>query len=137
MPSRIQRSRKKGWRMPKGAIYVGRPTAWGNPFAVGEFYVNRGPWSRTAPYPRSGPEQEPRLRTDGFGRPYEEFVAKVRDRAHAVELFTAHISYEDVGVWDPKEIRYWLGDSDLVCWCPLAEPCHADLLLHIAAGGEI
>lgn len=29
---RIQRKRTKGWRMPKGAIYVGRPSQWGNPF---------------------------------------------------------------------------------------------------------
>ena len=31
---RIQRKRTKGWRMPKGAIYVGRPTKWGNPYQV-------------------------------------------------------------------------------------------------------
>ena len=29
---RIQRKRTKGWKMPEGAIYVGRPTIWGNPF---------------------------------------------------------------------------------------------------------
>ena len=33
-PKRIQRKRSKGWRMPKNAIYVGRPTKWGNPFKV-------------------------------------------------------------------------------------------------------
>jgi hypothetical protein len=32
-PRRVQRSRTKGWKMPEGAIYVGRPTKWGNPFA--------------------------------------------------------------------------------------------------------
>jgi hypothetical protein len=32
MPKRIQRKRTAGWRMPKGAVYVGRPTKWGNPF---------------------------------------------------------------------------------------------------------
>ncbi|MFN3891941.1 MAG: DUF4326 domain-containing protein [Beijerinckiaceae bacterium] len=31
-PKRIQRSRAKGWRMPANAVYVGRPTKWGNPF---------------------------------------------------------------------------------------------------------
>ncbi len=36
MPKRIQRKRTKGWRMPEGAVYVGRPTKFGNPFAVGE-----------------------------------------------------------------------------------------------------
>jgi hypothetical protein len=33
-PKRIQRRREKGWRMPEGAVYVGRPTKWGNPFRV-------------------------------------------------------------------------------------------------------
>ncbi len=36
MPQRIQRKRTKGWRMPEGAVYVGRPSKWGNPFAVGD-----------------------------------------------------------------------------------------------------
>lgn len=31
-PTRIQRKRTKGWKMPEGAIYVGRPTQWGNPW---------------------------------------------------------------------------------------------------------
>lgn len=35
MPKRIQRKRTKGWRMPTGAVYVGRPTKWGNPFKIG------------------------------------------------------------------------------------------------------
>lgn len=34
-PQRIQRKRTKGWRMPPGAVYVGRGTQWGNPFRVG------------------------------------------------------------------------------------------------------
>lgn len=35
-PKRIQRKRTAGWRMPEGAVYVGRPTKWGNPFRGGE-----------------------------------------------------------------------------------------------------
>ena len=34
-PKRIQRKRTKGWRMPEGAVYVGRGTKWGNPYPVG------------------------------------------------------------------------------------------------------
>lgn len=30
MPERIQRKRTKGWKMPLNAVYVGRPTMWGN-----------------------------------------------------------------------------------------------------------
>ncbi len=36
MPKRIQRKRTKGWRMPKDAVYVGRPTVWGNRFRIDE-----------------------------------------------------------------------------------------------------
>lgn len=34
-PQRIQRSRAKGWRMPAGSVFVGRPSKWGNPYKVG------------------------------------------------------------------------------------------------------
>lgn len=34
MPVRIQRKRSKGYKMPPGAIYVGRNTRWGNPYRV-------------------------------------------------------------------------------------------------------
>jgi len=33
-PARIQRKRTRGWRMPDGAVYVGRPTKWGNHHTV-------------------------------------------------------------------------------------------------------
>lgn len=32
MPSRLQRKRTRGYRAPPGAVYVGRPTVFGNPF---------------------------------------------------------------------------------------------------------
>ena len=47
MPKRIQRKRTKGWRMPEGAVYVGRPTKWGNPYYTAEAY---GRWLTTGPY---------------------------------------------------------------------------------------
>jgi hypothetical protein len=30
--------------------------------------------------------------------------------------------------------RAELAGHDLACWCPLEEPCHADVLLRVAAG---
>src|SRR5438132_14274915 len=39
-PKRIQRSRAKGWKIPANAIYVGRPTVWGNPYVVGSQLMN-------------------------------------------------------------------------------------------------
>ena len=37
-PLRIQRRRTKGWKMPEGAVYVGRPTAYGNPWCDAETF---------------------------------------------------------------------------------------------------
>jgi hypothetical protein len=37
-PKRVQRKRTKGWRMPPGVVYVGRPTKWGNPYVVGHLH---------------------------------------------------------------------------------------------------
>jgi len=34
MPSRIQLSRKKGFRLPAGAVNCARPGKWGNPFYI-------------------------------------------------------------------------------------------------------
>ncbi|WP_396917953.1 DUF4326 domain-containing protein [Mycolicibacterium sp.] len=31
-----------------------------------------------------------------------------------------------------EDIRRELRGHDLVCWCPLASPCHADVLLELA-----
>jgi hypothetical protein len=32
---RAQLKRSKGFKMPPNAVYVGRPTKWGNPFRIG------------------------------------------------------------------------------------------------------
>ena len=55
MPKRIQRKRTKGWRMPEGAVYVGRPTKWGNLFVIApnetreEAIADYGDWIRSFP----------------------------------------------------------------------------------------
>jgi len=41
-PVRIQRKRTKGWRMPEGAVYVGRPTMWGNRWTIGTWSNDLG-----------------------------------------------------------------------------------------------
>lgn len=32
------------------------------------------------------------------------------------------------------EIKRELRGKDLACWCPLGQPCHADVLLELANG---
>lgn len=38
--------------------------------------------------------------------------------------------------WGADRIRNELAGFDLACWCPLDQPCHADVLLEIANRGE-
>ena len=42
-PKRIRLSRQKGARLPDGAVVVARPSAWGNPFRVGDTLPGYGP----------------------------------------------------------------------------------------------
>jgi hypothetical protein len=89
-PQRIQQRRTAGWRKPAGAVYVGRPSRYGNPF-----------------------------RSD------------VHTAAGAVSLYR-------IWLLDRPELvtaaRTQLRGLDLACWCPLDQPCHADVLLKIANG---
>ena len=88
MPERLQRSRRRGYRQPAGAIYVGRPTRWGNPFPVGA----------------------QRSQADAVAR-YRRWV---EERPTLVD-----------------EARRRLAGHDLVCWCPLDQPCHGDVLIEL------
>lgn len=54
------------------------------------------------------------------------------DRARAVRLF--ELSAVGFGVFHPDRIREQLAGKDLACWCPLDQPCHANVLLAIANG---
>jgi len=88
----LQRSRRKGGRLPDDAVVVTRPTKWGNPHPL------------------------------QLGRAVA--VARYRDDLLAGRLA---ISVDDV--------KRELGGRDLACYCPLDEPCHADVLLAIANEG--
>lgn len=52
------------------------------------------------------------------------------DYAGAVRGFRTHA----IGVlnFTPERIRAELAGKNLACWCPLDQPCHADVLLEIA-----
>ena len=134
MPERIQRRRTKGWRLPETAVIVDRTSRWGNPFVVGQRYVSRTAF-HDAPYPADSRREIGTFEHAAWSPcpAWTQVVGEVRDRAHAVELFRAHVAYNDED-WDPEQIRRALGGRDLCCWCPIGEPCHADVLLEIANG---
>lgn len=49
----------------------------------------------------------------------------------AVALFDAWL-HQVYGPGIDEQIARELGGRDLACWCPLDQPCHADVLLAIA-----
>lgn len=120
-PKRIQRRRSRGWRMPDGAVYVGRPTKFGNPYTV-EMMQNR--IDELAAIDRG------------------DVLAAIGPRQLAYDAFRSDLRYGPDSQW------WWFGPhmqmiticvsldelkgKDLACWCPLDEPCHADVLLAIA-----
>jgi hypothetical protein len=139
-PQRIQLRRTKGWRKPEGAIVVARPSKWGNPFHVqreyGEVHC---------------------VSSDGL------LIQQVRGHAAALDLainlyrglmigwspttllstsnidvaYAAHLRWLNrLGPGNPiDKARSHLAGHDLGCYCPLDQPCHADVLLELANCG--
>lgn len=107
-PKRVQLSRKKGWRKPGNCVVVSRPGRWGNPYKIG-------------------------------GRDHNNDL--IENRADAAHAYRAFI--EDMVDAEGSGRRFDLLDNaraelrgkDLACWCPLDEPCHADVLLEVANTG--
>ena len=105
-PKRIQMSRQRPWRVDNpDAVIVARPSKWGNPFAIGLWYGSSGPngeWSRSI---------------------------HIYDRADAAAEYRRAARLGHPGI--PSDLSPLRG-KDLACWCPLDQPCHADVLIELA-----
>ena len=122
-PKRIQLQRTKGWRKPEGVIVVARPTRWGNPFKVGEYAPHVHP---SAAWPHHLYIDRHRVvRADQAVALYRRIVTQPEE--HRYDGFTPPTLAEIVA-----ELR----GRDLACWCPLDQPCHADVLLELANSTE-
>jgi hypothetical protein len=109
MPKRIQRKRAKDWRMPEGAVYVGRPTKWGNPFEVGK---------------------------DGDRDRCVELYAMLAGGYLCISKGPQHVDQQKKAHDAMGDAARELRGKDLACWCPLDKRCHADVLLAIANAPE-
>lgn len=95
--------------MPPNTVSVARPTDCGNPFVVGGEIAN-GPYAGVV----------------------------VRDAQHAVTLFHEILlqARRDLLTEEPMARVVAklsaLRGKNLACWCPLDQPCHADVLLDFA-----
>jgi hypothetical protein len=68
-------------------------------------------------------------RATGWGNPYHGDGPY--DRARVVALFRDYVGRpQQEGL--RARIKAELRGKDLACWCPLDQPCHADVLLEIA-----
>lgn len=103
-PARIQLRRTKGWRMPENTVKVDRSTRWGNPWTISK--------AREAGF--TGTDADLRRMTVGMFR---------NGCARCLPVVAGIMAR--VG-----ELR----GKNLACWCPLDQPCHADVLLEIANG---
>lgn len=123
MPERIQRRRVKGWRLPADAVIVDRSTRYGNPINLSDV---------GAQYPSLDDRQLAQLVVVDFkvlavaGR-----LAFPNWRRLGGERGPIEWIYPSVA-----EIRAELAGKDLACWCALDMPCHADVLLELANGGD-
>lgn len=104
--------------MPPGAVYVGRPSVYGNPFRVGAPFC--GPTLRTVHVPAEA------VATFADWLRRDELHPLCWDR----ELVEAH------GALRAALGRGDLAGCDLACWCPLDQACHADVLLELANPGS-
>ena len=149
MPVRIQRSRAKGWKMPAGAIYVGRPTKFGNPFHVDGSWIT---WTAVA----LGYKADRAGRTAAAVALYTAWMkgAPLAGGPHAqdegggalgfadgstrsIDAHARGIAAEVMGMYEAPKLPERpsveeLRGKDLACWCPIGQACHADLLLVLA-----
>jgi hypothetical protein len=102
MPERVRLSRARGSRLPENTISVARPTMWGNPYRIGQL------WDITE-----------HVRGTTTHRQI------VMNNHLAVSLFRSYAQTKPLPVAQ-------LTGKNLACWCPLDQPCHADVLLQLA-----
>jgi hypothetical protein len=128
-PKRIQLRRTKGWRKPEGAVVVSRPSKWGNPFRIsrsgGTVY---GPnWTQARDnWGQQRNLAEYALYISGGGEGWNGVAESVR-------IFRGLITVRMRD--EPDRFTGWIArlrGRDLACWCPLDQPCHADVLLEVA-----
>jgi len=110
-PKRIQRKRTKGWKMPEGAVYVGRPSKWGNPWKPEQY------WDA------------------GYSGSLDVALRHCIDAYKAWLLGKEHWAHSTKALKPTPDLARLRG-KDLACWCPLDQPCHADVLLELANQSE-
>lgn len=115
MPERVQLRRTKGWRMPPNTVKVARPSLWGNPIKVNE-----------------------KCTATEAVRAYRQLLTKsqmwIAQRIKSEDGHADPFASLNIIAWREKVKRSLpeLRGKNLACFCPLDQPCHADVLLKLA-----
>ena len=88
--------------------------------------------SRQHPWRADNPDAVIVARPSKWGNPYT--VAESGSNREAVRMYLLAFINDPVRLAVASQIRTELAGHDLACWCPLDQPCHADVLLDIANG---
>jgi len=147
MAERVQLRRTPGFRKPEGAIVVARPSQWGNPFPVKGDWIM---WTAIALGYRGDAAGRRRaavelhrawltdrllvgeaFRDDGSAIEFSNGVTVSMDE-HCRGLARGFAGMVGGPRLPERPPIAPLTGRDLACWCPLDQPCHADVLLEIA-----
>lgn len=120
-PLRIQRKRVAGWRMPEGAVYVGRPTIWGNPWSE----LRADAQQLFAGHAVDG------ILVGNFAAWLDHGSAEYRTRGESGHTFPIYVELHDRREEVLRRLPELRG-KQLACWCSLDQPCHADVLCELA-----
>lgn len=124
-PVRVQRKRTRGWKMPANTVYVGRPGPFGNPF-----------YSRPDAGPRSFSFEVWLFRRwiyKALGLTIFEKRETVELKDFMEKMATPYdVRRNAANAEKIIKILPLLRGKNLACWCPLDQPCHADILLELA-----
>ncbi len=110
--------------MPEGAVYVGRPTIWGNPFIAEEACEGRFI-----------------VRSFDSTVRIDRYTSLAEAKAGSVRLFRAYLENDGSqpgairdsgGIMIAERAVEELRGKQLACWCPLDHVCHADVLAELA-----
>jgi hypothetical protein len=109
-PTRIQRRRTKGWRMPENTVSVTRPGRWGNPY-----------------FPGCG---------IGYGSFNDNGTLRIRDAdTPEIQVLWFRWKMEETRKHFPAEFEKYIAPlrgKNLACFCAPDQTCHADVLLKLA-----
>jgi hypothetical protein len=125
-PTRIQRSRKKGYKMGD-AIYVGRGSKWGNPFVV-----QTAPKGMVGSYPMTDCRYAVVDTRDDAPRGNYKLFRTFHDAARYAAAQYRYVVLSKMLAADPDALQELAG-KHLACWCSPDNPCHGDVLLEIVA----